>query len=120
LKNAGINCFLLDEFTSTINPILGNIIGGIKLVVDEKDANKASDLLKQFHDEFMKTATCPTCGLHEITLVSANTAANFFTKIFTWIFSSHAVSVESIYQCQSCGYESKTLPDVDNKEFAVG
>ncbi len=38
LQNAGINCFLKDEHTVTMDPILSNAIGGIKLVVKEEDA----------------------------------------------------------------------------------
>ena len=41
LKEEGINCWLKDENTVTIDPILANAVGGIKLMVDE---NKAESL----------------------------------------------------------------------------
>ena len=37
LQAAGIECYLQDEFTVTIDPILSNAIGGIKLVVKKED-----------------------------------------------------------------------------------
>jgi predicted RNA-binding Zn-ribbon protein involved in translation (DUF1610 family) len=111
LQNEGVICYLKDEHTFTINPIWGQAIGGIKLSVDNRYVEKATELLKEFHDEYMKASVCPNCGLNEITLVSSSTPLNILTKIFTWVFSNYAVSVENIYKCQSCGYESKTLPE---------
>ncbi len=110
LKNENIRCALLDEYTNTINPILGNVIGGIKLVVLEDDVQIATVLLKQFEDEYMKAATCPQCGKNEIISVTTNSPVDILTKLFSWFFASYAVSAESIYQCQSCGYESKLMP----------
>ncbi len=117
LQSEGIKCYLVDEHSVTINPMYSNALGGIKLVVAEKDFLPASALLKQFHDEYMKSATCPLCGLNEITLVEINTPANVFTKLITWFFGSYGVAAESIYQCQSCSFESKKLPDSKDVEF---
>ncbi len=110
LKNENIRCALLDEYTSTINPILGNVIGGIKLVVFENDIQRATVLLKQFEDEYMTAVTCPKCGKNEIISVTTNSPVDIFTKLFTSFFGSYAISAESIYQCQACGYESKQMP----------
>ena len=111
LQNEGIICYLKDEYTSTINPFFGNIIGGIKLAVDNRQIARATELLTEFHDEYMNAATCPNCGKNEIILESSFTALNIFTKIFTWMFTNYPVAAESIYKCQSCGYESKNLPE---------
>ena len=111
LQNAGIICYLKDEYTVTIDPILSNAIGGIKLNVRLKDALTVADLLKQFDEEYLRSAECPECGSNNILFVPVKGAGNFLTAIFTWIFSSYAVTAESIYQCQGCGYESKTLPE---------
>ena len=37
LRDAGVECYLKDEYTVTIDPILTNAIGGIKLVVKKED-----------------------------------------------------------------------------------
>ncbi|MEO6405954.1 MAG: DUF2007 domain-containing protein [Ferruginibacter sp.] len=111
LQDAGIHCYLKDEYTVTIDPILSNAIGGIKLDVDERDVEAARQLLAAFDEEFLRSATCPQCGKHEITLVPKAGTSNTLTAILTWLFASYAVSVENVYQCTSCGYESKTLPE---------
>lgn len=110
LQQAGIDCMLLDENTVTIDPILSNAIGGIKLAVFEKDEVQARLLLKQFDMEYMESACCPQCGARDIRLVPKKSAGNYFAAILTWLFSSYAVSAEKIYQCQQRGYESEDLP----------
>jgi DNA-directed RNA polymerase subunit M/transcription elongation factor TFIIS len=116
LQDAGVECYLKDENTVTIDPILSNAIGGIKLVVKEADAADAKQLLQQFDEEYLKSVKCPKCSATEITLVTKPGASNYITAIFTWLFSSYAVAAESIYQCSKCGYESKTMPDTINEE----
>ena len=116
LQDAGIECYLKDENTVTIDPILSNAIGGIKLVVKEADAADAKQLLQQFDEEYLKSVKCLKCNATAITLVTKPGTANYITAIFTWLFSSYAVAAESIYQCSKCGYESKTMPDTINEE----
>lgn len=48
LKEELVDCFLQDEHSVTINPFLSNIIGGIKLMVPEPQAERALELLHQF------------------------------------------------------------------------
>jgi len=45
LKDEFINCFLQDEYTVTIDPLLSNAIGGIKLMVAEAQAARALEIL---------------------------------------------------------------------------
>ena len=54
LRDAGINCFLKDEFTVTVDPILSNAVGGIKLVVVNEQAEEAIELLKEVLQEQVK------------------------------------------------------------------
>jgi predicted RNA-binding Zn-ribbon protein involved in translation (DUF1610 family) len=116
LQDAGVECYLKDEHTVTIDPILSNAIGGIKLVVKEQDAEEAKKILQQFDEEYLQSVKCPQCGAAQITLVTKPGASNFITAIFTWMFSSYAVAAENIYQCGKCGYESKTMPNTVNED----
>ena len=111
LREAGIDCYLKDEYTVTIDPILSNAIGGIKLNVYKEDEEMVTTILKEFDEEYLRSAVCPKCNTSNILLVPKQGAGNFITAIFTWLFSSYAVAPENIYQCQQCGYESKTLPE---------
>jgi hypothetical protein len=111
LRSCGIECYLKDEFTVTVDPILSNAVGGIKLVVNRKNEEEVVEILRQLDEEFMKSAVCPKCGNHTIELVPKKTTSNMATAILSWLFGSYAVSAENVYQCSSCKYESETLPE---------
>ena len=110
-RDAGIHCFLKDEFTVTVDPILSNAIGGIKLIVRTEDAEDANLLLQQFDEAFRQSAVCPKCGSQTIELVPKKTTANMAAAILTWLFGSYAISAKNVYQCSSCGYESEDLTE---------
>lgn len=116
LQDAGITCYLKDEHTVTMDPILSNAIGGIKLVVKESDVEDAKILLQQFDEDYLKSVECPKCGQSQIARVSKPGATNFFTAILTWMFSSYAIAPESIYRCGNCGYETENLPSSVNED----
>ncbi len=111
LRSSGLECYLKDEFTVTVDPFLSNAIGGIKLVVKKDDEKLAWAMLQQFDEEYMKSAVCPKCGSNTIELVPKNTTSNMATAILSWLFSNYAISAENVYQCTSCKYESPTLPE---------
>ncbi|RYY53447.1 MAG: hypothetical protein EOO09_17955 [Chitinophagaceae bacterium] len=45
LEDAYINCHLRDDHSVTLNPFLSNAIGGIKLMVAESQASRATEVL---------------------------------------------------------------------------
>lgn len=116
LKDAGIECYLKDEFTVTIDPILSNAVGGIKLVVRKENEEEANILLNDFDEAYRRSAVCPKCGSLTIDLVPEKTTANMATAILTWLFGSYAISAKNVYQCSSCGYESESLPETFNND----
>lgn len=111
LRHEGVECYLKDEFTVTIDPILSNAVGGIKLVVKKDNEREACLMLQQFDDAYRQSAVCPKCGSKTIELVPKKTTVNMVTAILTWIFGNYAISAKNIYQCSSCGHESETLPE---------
>ena len=110
LEDAGIECFLKDDFTVTIDPILSNAVGGIKLQVKEEEAAEAFTILQRFDKEYMESVKCPKCGNATFTLINKPGPTNFITAILTWTFSSYAVAAEQVYHCSTCGYETKEMP----------
>jgi len=116
LQSGGLECYLKDENTVIMDPILSGAIGGIKLVVKEEDAEEAKKLLQQFDQDYLRSVKCPKCGNPEITEVSKPGATNFLTAILTWLFSSYAIAPQNIYRCGHCGYETETLPETINEE----
>jgi hypothetical protein len=112
LRSEGIDCYLRDEFTVTVDPVLSNAVGGIKLIVNNNQLEEANKLLQQFDEEYRQSAVCPRCGNRTIELVPKQTTANLATAVLTWLLGSYAISPKNIYQCSSCNYESETLPEV--------
>ena len=106
LEEDGFNCWLKDENTVTIDPILTNAVGGIKLMVAEIEAQKAFDLLKQLQREHKATTACPKCNSHNIEVVSSpRKASNWASAIVGFLFTSYAMPVETVNHCFGCGNE---------------
>jgi len=47
LQDAGINCYLKDEYTITIDPLLSPALGGIKVMVADSQLERALELLAE-------------------------------------------------------------------------
>ena len=117
LRAAGIECYLKDEYTVTIDPLLSNAIGGIKLVVRKSEEYKVRRLLREMNASSDNRLLCPQCGSHKFILVPKRSTENLLTAITTWLFSAYAVSVENVYQCTDCGYESEILPEAEAESY---
>ena len=114
LQSEGVECYLKDEVTGTIDPILTNAIGGIKLVVKKENAAWVRTVLRGYEEEYINAATCPQCGAHQFNYIAKPGVTNFFTAILTTLFGSYAVAPEYVYQCGNCGYETERLPDFNS------
>ena len=117
LRASGIECYLKDEYTVTIDPLLSNAIGGIKLLVRKSEEHSIRKLLREMNAEADSKLLCPQCGSHKFILVPKRSAENLLTAITTWLFASFAVSAENVYQCTNCGYESEVLPEENPEEY---
>ena len=111
LHAEGVECYLKDEYTVTVDPILTNAIGGIKLVVRKENVEATLRLLEQYEEAYMKAATCPQCGSNNFSYIAKPASSNYLTAILTWLISSYAVAPDYVYKCGSCGYESERLPE---------
>ena len=118
LEEDGYSCWLKDENTVTIDPILTNAVGGIKLMVAEIEAQKAFEILKQLQREYKATTVCPKCNSHNIEVVSTpRKASNWASAIIGFLFTSYAMPVETVNHCFNCGNEfSEDQSENINKE----
>lgn len=114
LQAEGVECFLKDEVTITIDPILTNAIGGIKLVVRKENASAVKEILAGYDRDYINAATCPQCGANEFIYIAKPGVTNFLTAILTTLFASYAVAPNYVYQCGNCNYETARLPDYED------
>jgi DNA-directed RNA polymerase subunit RPC12/RpoP len=115
LEEDGYNCWLKDENTVTIDPILTNAIGGIKLMVAETEAEKAWLLLKQLQKDHKALIPCPKCSSHNTESVSTpRKASNWFSAFIGMLFTNYAMPVETVNHCFDCGTE---FPEVLQEEI---
>jgi hypothetical protein len=106
LQSEGIECWLKDENTVTIDPLLTNAVGGIKLMVEETRAKEALELLTQLQQEYKATKTCPNCKSNNIELVSTpRKPLTWLTAISSFFLGDYALSVEKVYHCFNCNRE---------------
>ena len=110
LRDYGVQCYLKDEYTVTIDPLLSNAIGGIKLVVRKDEMDMALQVVNGFDVQYKNAVLCPNCGSNDIILVPKPGVENIITAISTWLFSSYALSAENVYKCNKCGYQCEELP----------
>lgn len=119
LQEQGINCWLKDENTVTIDPILTNAIGGIKLMVHKAQAERAAELLRIMSNKEHLSAPCPRChSLNVEYIVSNRKAANWLSAVTTFILGDFAMAPYKVYHCFDCGteFDKNQTPGVSETE----
>src|SRR3954452_6649616 len=107
LQQQHINCWLKDEYTVTIDPILANAVGGIKLMVAKVQVPRAIEILKAAAGNIKQQYACPHCGNRDIQLVeSPQKKVNLLTAIISRLLGSNTISNQS-WHCYNCGKDSK-------------
>ena len=108
MKEHDIKCWLKDENTVTLDPILTNAVGGIKLMVANDQYNQALELLRQFRAEKRNNYACPKCNSHDIERVSSPRNASSWFGVFIGLFmTSFALASEQVWHCFQCKAEFK-------------
>lgn len=106
LEENGIECWLKDENTVTVDPILTNAVGGIKLMVAKEKADMARKILEDLRNEQKALLSCPKCGSHNIEKVSTpRKASNWFGALLGFFTMDYAVAIDKVNHCFDCGHE---------------
>jgi hypothetical protein len=106
LEEEGIESWLKDENTVTIDPILTNAVGGIKVMVAKADAQRAWEILQQLKNEQKKAVACPKCGSNNTELVSTpRKAINWLSAITTFFLGDYAMGIDKVHHCFDCKHE---------------
>jgi predicted RNA-binding Zn-ribbon protein involved in translation (DUF1610 family) len=111
LKDEGFTCYLKDENTVTIDPLLSPAIGGMKLMVLEHEVGRAISLLDQVEAEYLATVPCPTCGQQALQqLKKTSQPKNIISAIFTQLVTGSSSQETRMYRCSNCGHTMSELP----------
>jgi hypothetical protein len=107
LEEESINGWLKDENTVTIDPILSNAIGGIKLMVPGVQAERASEILRVLENEHKKQTPCPRCGsLNFEWITSPRKASTWASALIGFFWTNYALPIEKSFHCFDCGHET--------------
>ncbi len=113
LQQQHINCWLKDEYTVTIDPILSNAVGGIKLMVVKVQVPRAVALLKAVAKDKQRYA-CPYCGSPDIQQADAPLPKqHWFIALVNILLSGNAAATRQVWHCSSCGRDCRQPVAVD-------
>ena len=111
LQQEGINCWLKDENTVTIDPIISNAIGGIKLMVHEAQQERAVGLLRIMFAKQKQQNPCIKCGSFNVEYIVTNRkASNWLSAITTFFLGNFAMAPTKVFHCFDCGEEFDVFP----------
>lgn len=107
LHAENINCWLKDENTVTIDPLLTNAVGGIKLMVAELQSERALKILQESKKKYQNQNPCPDCGSVNVEYVSTpRKASNWIGTLVSAVLGAwSAMPIDKVYHCFNCGYE---------------
>ncbi|HTE25467.1 putative signal transducing protein [Flavitalea sp.] len=110
LDQEGIRAYLQDEHTVTIDPIISNAIGGIKLMVITEQLDRALQLINGFEEAYNKAGACPKCQSTKVKfLIEPETSRNWFKSIVDKFTGTYGTGSKGIYHCYDCGNEFSEL-----------
>lgn len=112
LELEGIRAYLQDEHTVTIDPIISNAIGGIKLMVLNDQLDRALALIAEFESEYQKAGACPQCQSTNVQfLVEPESSRNWLRSMIDKFSGIYGTGSKGIYHCYNCGNEFSELQD---------
>jgi predicted RNA-binding Zn-ribbon protein involved in translation (DUF1610 family) len=118
LKSEGIDCYLKDENTITIDPLLSPALGGMKLMVRETDITKANNIVDQFEEAHLQTLACPECGRKNFQRIVRNKSSRgFLDGLISRLIHGSEESKTITYRCHNCGFTTKDISSIPQEDF---
>lgn len=106
LESQNIVVWLKDENIVTINPMLSNAVGGIKLMVHETQEERALSIIQSQKEKIQTEHACPYCQSHNVQYISTpNKPGNWLSFIWGVLTTTYAPAVEKVWHCFDCGKE---------------
>ncbi len=109
LESAGIPAWIADEHFVRMIWFYSNAVGGMRLQVDESDADAAREILEEAvpetilysKEETYVQPTCPKCGSAEITLGGGTERGRSLVALF--LLAIPVPPREAAWHCEACG-----------------
>jgi len=119
LESAGIPAWVPDENLVRMNWFYSNLVGGVRLQVEERDEAAAREILEERipqaitygDEETYIQPTCPKCGSTEITLGDGTERGRSLVALY--VFAIPVPPRESAWFCEACG--AKWVDDGDGE-----
>lgn len=107
----GIKCHLKDEYIVTMDPLLNPVVGGIKLLVEEKDYDRALDLMRTTEEDYVKDIACPKCNIHALSVEEKiNKPEGFWGKLKNQLAYGQTETYSKKFRCTHCNHLLDELP----------
>jgi len=111
LQENDINCHLKDEYIVTTDPLLNAAVGGIKIMVEETQFERAEQLVREAEAEFLKEVPCPNCKNRGIVAEEKiDKPTDFWGKLKNQVAYGQTETYSKYYRCTSCGHKFTELP----------
>ena len=110
LESEGIEVFIRDGATIDANPLYSNAVGGVKLYVNNEDADAANLILSQISpfslDDNHQLIKCPKCNAEKIEMMTTvKDLKSFLLFVFSALISIFPYHTKYKYKCQNCKFE---------------
>ena len=112
LREHDIECYLQDEMTLTIDPLLSPALGGIKLMVLKEQASEAISVIRLNRTLYLEKIPCPSCGrtgLQE--LRESSTPASVWQQLKNILLTGQSAKEDVSFRCIHCGSRFHELPN---------
>jgi hypothetical protein len=122
LEDSGFSCFLADENVSTIQPLYNQAIGGVKLIVFERDveaintllaednslALDASDDLVLDEESVEEQIVCEKCGSKNVGYgMATDKKYSIWATLLAFLTFTTPIKANKCHHCYDCGHEFK-------------
>lgn len=112
LESEGITCFLFDEHLVSINPLYSNLVGGIKLKINEEDLIHAKNIVFELEQtphttDNEQVIACPKCQSTRIESghKSMKSVGAVISAIVSFLLAIFPLYRKNVYKCLDCDEE---------------
>jgi phage FluMu protein Com len=111
LTENGIKCQMKDEHIVTVDPLLNPAVGGIKLLVEVNDFDRAVALMKEAESDYLKDIPCPKCKSHSLIVEEkTNNPTDFWGRLKNQVLYGQTSTYSKGYRCTTCNKFFAELP----------